>query len=65
MVDGNDTLDGLSSEWLMANGSFCESCMGGKVLMEEKTVDVEVCQYTHQGVRWVKSVYLRPKGLVS
>ena len=43
----------------MANGSFCESCVGGKVLMEEKTVDVEVGQYPHQSVRWVKSVYLK------
>ena len=49
----------------MANWGFCESSMSGKVLMEEKTVDVEVRQYTHQGVRWVKSANLRPKGLVS
>ena len=45
----------------MANWGF----LSGKVLMEEKTVDVEVCQYIHQGVRWVESVYLRPTGLVS
>ena len=49
----------------MANGSFCESCVGGKVLMEEKTVDMEICQDSHQSVWWVKGVYFSPKGLVS
>ena len=53
VVNGDDTLDGLwkgVSEWLMADGCFAKSCVGGKVLMKEKTVDMEVCQNSHQGM---------------
>ena len=54
VVDGDDTLDGLwqsVSERLMSNGCFAESCVGGKVLMKKKTMDVEVGQYAHQAIR--------------
>ena len=67
MVDGDDTLDGLwqsVSDRFMSNGCFAEGGVGGKVLMEKKTVDVEVGQHPHQGMWWVESVYFGPKGLI-
>ena len=48
----------------MSNGCFAESCVGGKVLMKKKTMDVEVGQDSHQGMWWVESVYFGPEGLV-
>ena len=67
VVNGDDTLDGLwqsVSERLVSNGCLAKSCVGGKVLMKEKTVDMEVCQYSHQGMWWVKSVDFGPEGLI-
>ena len=67
VVDGDNTLDGLwqsVSDGLMSNGCFAESCVGGKVLMEKETMDVEVGQDSHQCMWWVESVYFGPESLV-
>ena len=48
----------------MSNWCLAKSCVGDKVLMKEKTVDMEVGQDAHQGMWWAESVDFGPECLI-
>ena len=67
VVNGNETLDRrwkCVSEGLMADGSFGKGVETVQVLVKDESVDLEVCEDSHQSVWCLKGVHFGPKRLV-
>ena len=67
VVNGNETLDRrwkCVSEGLMADGSFGKGGETVQVLVKDESVDMEVCEDSHQSMWWLKGVHFGPKRLV-